>query len=255
MHIIIIKRRLIKKYLIGLAIVVLVLIAILIVGKNVRNTFMFEKKVIPIYSVETKDKKIAITFDTSWGVDNTKPILDVLKQEDVKATFFLIGKWVEEYPQDARLIASMGNEIGNHSDSHQDFTKLSKEQILSEINSADAKIMGVTGIKTSLFRFPEGTYNSNSVKVVEDTKHKCIQWDADSIDWKNEGYEVEYKRVIKNIKNGSIILFHNSGKYTPKTVDMVIKKFKSQGYSFVKVSDLIYKENYILDENGRQIKK
>jgi len=255
MHIIIIKRRLIKKYLIGLAIIILVLIGILIIEKNVKSTFMFEKKDIPIYSVETKDKKIAITFDTSWGVDNTKPILDVLKKEDVKATFFLIGKWVEAYPQDARLIASMGHEIGNHSDSHQEFTKLSKEQILREINSADAKIMGVTGIKTSLFRFPEGTYNSNSVKVVEATNHKCIQWDADSIDWKNEGYQIEYNRVIKNIKNGSIILFHNSGKYTPQTVDMLIKKLKSQGYSFMKVSDLIYKENYDLDESGRQIIK
>lgn len=255
MHIIIIKRSLIKKTLIGIAILILAIITILIIGKNVKSTFLFQKKIIPIYSVETQNKNIAITFDTSWGVDNTKKILDVLKKYDVKATFFLIGKWVEQYPEDAKLIAGMGHEIGNHSDNHGDFTKLSKEQIIREIDAADAKIMGVTGIKTSLFRFPEGTYNSNSVKLVEDTNHKCIQWDADSIDWKNEGYDIEYNRVIKNIKKGSIILFHNSGKYTPQTLDMVINKLKSEGYGFLKVSDLIYKDNYSIDESGRQIKK
>lgn len=255
MHIIIIKKSLIKKVLIGIAILILVIITALIVGKNMKSTFMFEKKIVPIYSVETKDKKIAITFDTSWGVDNTKKILDILKKQNVKATFFLIGKWVEEYPEDTKLIASMGNEIGNHSDNHQDFTKLSKKQIIDDIDSADAKIMGVTGIETSLFRFPEGTYNNNSINAVEATNHKCIQWDTDSIDWKNQGPNLEYNRIVKNIKKGSIILFHNSGKYTPQTLDMVINKFKSEGYSFVKVSELIYKNNYVIDENGRQIKK
>lgn len=255
MHIIIIKRKFIKKILIGIAILLLSIITILIIGKNVKSTFMFQKKIIPIYSVATKNRSVAITFDTSWGVDNTKKILDVLKKEGVKATFFLIGKWVDEYPEDTKLIVSMGHEIGNHSDNHEDFTKLSKDQIIREIDSADAKIMGVTGIKTSLFRFPEGTYNSNSVKIVEATNHKCIQWDADSIDWRNQGYKIEYNRVIKNLKNGSIILFHNSGKYTPQTLDMVINKLKSEGYSFLKVSDLIYKDNYVIDENGRQIKK
>jgi polysaccharide deacetylase family sporulation protein PdaB len=257
MHIIIIKRSLVKKLIIGIAVTVVLILAItlLIVEKTVNNTSNYSQKSIPIYSVQTNEKKIAISFDTSWGYDNTKRILDVLKKQNVNATFFIIGKWIEQYPQNGKLIVSEGNEIANHSDSHKDFTKLTKEEIIKDVESADAKIMGVTGIKTTLFRFPEGTYDDRTVKIVESTNHTCIQWDVDSIDWRNDGQDVEYNRVMKKARNGSIILFHNSGKYTPETLDLIITKLKSEGYVFVKVSDLIYKDNYIIDGNGIQIKK
>ncbi|SMC20798.1 polysaccharide deacetylase family sporulation protein PdaB [Clostridium acidisoli DSM 12555] len=255
MHVIIIRRSLIKKIVIGVLVLLFITIALVIAGKTAKDTSIYKQKSIPIYSVKTNEKKIAISFDTSWGYDNTKKILDVLKKQDVKATFFVIGKWIEQNPEDGKLIESQGNEIGNHSDSHKDFTKLSKEEIIKDVESSDAKIMGVTGIKTNLFRFPEGTYDDRSVKIVESTNHKCIQWDVDSIDWRNDGQGIEYKRVMKKAKNGSIILFHNSGRYTPETLDLIITKLKQQGYTFVKISDLIYKNNYIVDENGTQIQK
>ena len=256
MHIIVIKRSFLKKIIIGIVtILILASALILALNKGLRPTILSDNKNLPIYSVDTNNKNVAITFDTSWGYDNTTKILDVLDKENVKATFFIIGRWADEFPDKTKEIAKRGHEIGNHSDKHSDFTKISKDQIINEVATADAKILAITGTKPILFRFPEGSYNNSSVALVEQTGHKCIQWNVDSIDWKNEGQDIEFNRVIKKINPGSIILFHNSGKYTPETLGRVIDKLKSEGYSFVKVSDLIYKDNYTVNNEGIQIKK
>lgn len=256
MHIIVIKRSFLKKITIGIVIILILILAlVLISSKGTKNTILSENRNIPIYSVDTNNKDVAITFDTSWGDDNTTKILDVLEKENVKATFFVIGRWADEFPDKTKEIVKKGHEIGNHSDKHSDFTKISKDQIVNEVAAADAKILAITGTRPTLFRFPEGSYNDSSVAVVEQTGHKCIQWNVDSIDWKNEGQEIEFNRVMKKVIPGSIILFHNSGKYTPETLEKVIDKLKSEGYSFVKVSDLIYKNNYNVNTEGLQIKK
>lgn len=256
MHIIVIKRSFLKKIIIGIvAILILAAGLFLVLNKGSKTTIFSQDKNLPIYSVNTGNKNVAITFDTSWGYDNTTKILDVLDKENVKATFFVIGRWADEFPDKTKEISKRGHEIGNHSDKHSDFTKISKNQIINEVAAADAKILAITGTRPTLFRFPEGTYNDSSVAVVEQTDHKCIQWDVDSIDWKNEGQDVEFNRVIKKVNPGSIILFHNSGKYTPETLTRVINKLKSEGYSFVKVSDLIYKDDYTVNNEGKQIKK
>lgn len=255
MHIIVVKRSFFKKILISFSILILAIVLFMLFNKNSKGTMVFENKNLPIYSVNTEKKDIAITFDTSWGDDNTTKILDILDKENIKATFFVIGRWADEFPDKTKEIARKGHEIGNHSDKHSDFTKISKDQIINEVAAADAKISAITGVRPTLFRFPEGTYNDSSVAVVEQTNHKCIQWDVDSIDWKNQGENVEFNRVIKKVKPGSIILFHNSAKYTPQTLSRVIDKLKREGYSFVKVSDLIYKDNYSIDGEGKQIKK
>lgn len=253
MHIVILKRKVIKRTILIIAIIVLLILG-LVSGKNVISSNGINKKSIPIYSVGTDKKVVAITFDTSWGSDNTEKIINVLKQQNIRATFFVIGKWLDEYPDYVKLILSYDNEVGNHSDGHKEYTRMSKEEIIKDISTADEKIYKLTGKKPTLFRFPEGTYDDRTVKIVEDTGHKCIQWDVDSIDWRNDGEEIEYKRVIKKVKNGSIILFHNSGKYTVATLNRVINELKKEGYSFEKVSELIYNENYNIDENGKQIK-
>ncbi|MDD3225400.1 MAG: polysaccharide deacetylase family protein [Clostridium sp.] len=253
MHVILIRKSFLKKILLCLVILVLAICILIVFGKRTKKTWM-RGRTLPIYSVNTDEKKIAITFDTSWGYDNTEKILDVLSDKNVKATFFVIGKWVDSYPSELKEIANRGNEIGNHSDSHKNYTTFSKNQIIQDIDKADAKIIKVAGIKPILFRFPSGSYDEKSTIIVKGTNHIPIQWDVDSIDWKNKGSDLEFNRVIKKAKNGSIILFHNSGKYTPETLERVIDYFSQRGYKFVKVSDLIYKDNYYLDENGTQNK-
>ncbi len=253
MIIFITKSRLVKKLILAFSLLVFCTAGTVIFNYRNIGVFKFQDKKLPIYSVGTKDKKVAITFDSSWGEDNTDKILDVLNKYNVKATFFIIGRWAEEYPGQVKKIYKNGHEIGNHTDKHPDMTLLSKEKIIKEVAVADARIMALTGFRPELFRCPEGSYNDLVIDTVNGTNHICIQWDVDSIDWKGEGTEKEYKRVIDKTKAGSIILFHNNGINTPETLPKVIDKLKTEGYGFVKVSELIYKDNYYIDNKGRQI--
>lgn len=222
--------------------------------KNNSFSVFSNNRKLPIYSVGTDEKKIAISFDASWGADNTEKLLDILDKYNVKTTFFLVGGWVDKYPDKVKEIHKRGHEIGNHSNTHPDMTTLSKEKIVQEIAATDAKIMTITGEKTKLFRFPSGSYNNLAIETVESTNHKCIQWDVDSVDWKEKGAQEEYDRVIKNVKSGSIVLFHNNAKYTPENLPKILEKLKAEGYKIVPISQLIYMDNYELDHTGNQVR-
>lgn len=243
----------IKKVMLVFLLLIISVVISIIVNYRDRGAFINVKKNLPIYCVQTNEKKIAITFDASWGEDNTQEILDILDKYNVKATFFVVGGWVDENPDIVKEINKRGHEIGNHSDKHPDMTKISKDKMEQEIAVNDAKISNLTGKTTDLFRCPSGSYNDMVVQTVENSGHYCIQWDVDSIDWKEQGADLEYNRVIKNVKPGSIILFHTNAKYTPENLPRIIEKLQSEGYKFTKVSDLIYKNKYHLDTIGRQI--
>lgn len=248
-------RNSVKKILIAL--ILLLVSTVVSIGINYKYTGVFkvESRKLPIYCVDSKEKKIAITFDVSWGNDNTDKLLDILDKYDVKATFFVVGGWIDQNEDKVKEIKRRGHEIGNHSNKHPDMTRMSRDGIIQDINTCDAKLMKITGEDTKLFRCPEGAYNNLVIDAVASTNHYCIQWDVDSIDWKENGADIEYNRVMKAVKPGSIILFHNNAKYTPETLPRIIENLKSQGYSFVKAGDLIYKENYKIDLSGRQIQK
>lgn len=219
------------------------------------SVFVEKNKKLPIYSVDTNDKKIAITFDSSWGNDNTDKILDILDKNNAKATFFVIGRWAEDYPDETREICKRGNEIGNHSYKHLDMTNMSQEQIKNDVKDAEDKIYSIAGVRTKVFRCPSGSYNNSVVDAVNSMGYKCIQWNVDSIDWREQGQKVEYDRVMSKVKPGSIILFHNNSKYTPYNLDKILNNLKDDGYKFVRISDLIYDNNYYIDYMGRQIRK
>ncbi|SHK43614.1 polysaccharide deacetylase family sporulation protein PdaB [Hathewaya proteolytica DSM 3090] len=239
----------------GVCLVLLVLVCVAVGIKNKTTYTIAMNKKLPIYSVGTEEKKVAISFDASWGADNTQNLIDVLDKYKVKSTFFLVGGWVDKYPDKVKLIHERGHEIGNHSNSHADMTKLSKEKIIQEVAATDAKIMTITDEKTKLFRFPSGAYDNKAIEAIESTGHKCIQWDVDSLDWKEKGAKAEYDRVVANVKPGSIILFHNNAKYTPENLPKIIEKLQADGYKIVPVSELIYQDNYELDHNGKQVSK
>lgn len=244
-----------KKLIIYSVLFIGVLTTLSIYNLKTNGAFLGEKRKLPIYSVDTRDKKIAISFDVSWGDDRTDDILKILDKYNVKATFFIVGAWIDQYPEKLKMMYEKGHEIGNHSNRHPIMTTISKEKIIKEIAMTDAKIMAVTGKGTTLFRCPSGEYNNLVIESVEATNHYCIQWDVDSIDWKEEGAEIEYNRIVKKTKPGSILLFHNDAKYTPENLPRILENLKTQGYEFVKVSDLIYKNNYYINEAGKQIQK
>ncbi|MDP4176865.1 MAG: polysaccharide deacetylase family sporulation protein PdaB [Bacillota bacterium] len=218
------------------------------------QTFAGGSKKMPIYCVDTKEKRVAISFDSCSDPDYTGEILDILDKYNVKADFFLVGYYVDKHPDMVKEIQKRGHEIGNHSNKHPDMAYSSKEKIVGDISACDTKIMNVTGEMPKLFRFPSGSYNDNAIAAAESTNHLCIQWDVDSIDWKEKGLDIEYNRIVTKTKPGSILLFHNNAKYTPKNLPRIIEKLKSEGYTFVKISDLLYKDNYKLDISGKQIK-
>ena len=213
---------------------------------------------LPIYRVNRDDNSIALTFDINWAEnEQLYNILNVLEKYNVKGTFFIMGAWVnysEENVQKLKLINERGHEIGNHSYMHPMFTKISKEKMQEEIEKTNKIIEEVIGVKPEIFRFPSGDYNKESVQFINSLGYKIIQWDVDSVDWKNVGAEYEYNRVYKNKKSGSIVLYHNNTKYTVENLDKIIKALQEESYKFLTISELIYEEDYYINELGEQIK-
>lgn len=213
----------------------------------------------PIFSVDTDEKVVALTFDINWSEkEHLEEILEVLNKYDIKATFFIMGKWViypEGNKEKLEKIKEGGHEIGNHSYVHPDFTKITKGRILEELRKTDEIIKEISGYNPKLFRFPSGAYNEESYSMIKSLGYECIQWNIDSIDWKESGEEIEYQRVMKNIAPGSIVLFHNNAKYTPKNLEKIILDLKKQEYSILPIGEMMHKDSYIIDSQGIQRKK
>lgn len=242
------------------AIIRLLLIMVLVCGSVVLaapyktivlNVFNANHEV-PIYSVETTEKKIAITFDCAWGGDDIPQIIEILKNYNIKATFFMVGSWIDKYPDNVKALDKQGHEIANHSDTHVDMTSIDQERIKTEIQNANNKIETLTGKKNQLFRAPYGAYNDKLIKTAKSIEQYVIQWDVDSLDWKELGVEAMTNRVLNKVGNGSIILFHNDTKYTLQALPVIIEKLQAQGFKFVTVNNLLIKENYYIDSKGRQ---
>ena len=213
---------------------------------------------VPIFSVDTSEKKIALTFDINWADDDKLyEILGVLNKYDVKSTFFVIGKWVE-YPEDKsqqiRDVFNAGHEIGNHSYKHPNFLQINGKQIANELGKANEIIYDITGKRCNTFRFPSGYYSSEAVQIANSMGFKSVQWSKDSLDWMNKSLESEYNRVMKDIGSGDIVLFHNNGKFTPNNLNRIIPELQKQGYKLVTVDEILYKEGFYVDKNGKQFK-
>ena len=207
---------------------------------------------LPVYSVETQEKKISISFDCAWGTEYTDELLGVLERENVRATFFMVEFWTEKYPEYVKKIDEKGHEIGTHSATHSYMSKLSEEEIRQELTSSSQAIEEVTGKKTQLFRPPYGDYDDLLIDTAKSMGLYSIQWDVDSLDWKDLSANDIAMRVINRVQNGSIILCHNNGLHTAEALPVILDTLKNKGYEFVPVGELIYKENYTIDANGRQ---
>ena len=208
---------------------------------------------LPIYCVQKDSKVCSLTFDAAWGNEDTQQLIDILGKYNIKATFFVVGEWVDKYPESVKALHDAGHEIMNHSDNHPYFTKLSAEQIKTQLNTCNEKIAAITGVTPILFRPPYGDYNDSVVATVRECGMYCIQWDVDSLDWKNPTPDQICQRVLKRVQPGSIVLFHNAAKNTPAALPSVIEGLIQQGYSMVPVSQLILRDNFTMDHTGRQI--
>ncbi len=210
---------------------------------------------IPIYCVDTDKKQVALSFDAAWGNEQTDHLLEILEKYKVKTTFFLVGDWVKNFPDSVKKIAEHGHDVGNHSDTHPHMTQMSTADMVSQIQACNDKIKELTGKQPTLFRAPYGDYNNDVVKSVNGCDMYCVQWDVDSLDWKDPTPEQIKKNITSKIKNGSIILMHNGAKNTPESLPAVIEAIKAEGYEIVPISQILLKGEYYTDVEGKMCKK
>ncbi len=254
MHFHIIKLRTIK--IVAFVLLVCVTLAVNWGGSGALATVFFYKPLrkVPIYCVDTNTKNIAISFDAAWGSDKTEAIIDILKGNDVSATFFLVGMWIDKNEALVKKIDEAGFEIGTHSNLHPDMSKLSKNQMELELTSSVKKIEDITNKKVKVFRAPYGAYNNTLLDTAESLGLKTIQWDVDSLDWKGVSASQICSNILNKVKSGSIILCHNNADHIVEALPSLISTLKACGYNFVKMSDLVYSDNYTIDATGKQIK-
>ena len=219
------------------------------------RAFANNDRKLPIYCVETDKKQVAISFDAAWGNDDTQTLIDILKEYNVPATFFVVGSWVDKYPESVKALSDAGHQIQNHSNTHPHMPQLSKEQMRDELQSCNKKIESITGVCPTLHRPPYGDYDNALIEANQSLSMYTIQWSVDSLDWKeNATPDSICKRVISKVKNGSIVLFHNDADHTPEALPTILKCLKDEGYEFVFIEDLIYKDNYEIKHDGTQCK-
>jgi len=223
---------------------------------QVANVYFNSKiKKLPIYSVQTTERKVAISFDAAWGADKTAEIMTVCEEYGVNATFFLVGFWVEDYPEVAKSIAERGFEIGLHSSTHPDMANLNIKQMELELSKNQQIIQSVCGVEAKLFRPPYGSYNDVLIDICRELDIKVIQWSVDSLDWKGLSAGEIAGRVCSRSKEGSIVLFHNNSDNIIAGLKLVLEYYKNNNYKVVPVGELIYYDHYTINQKGEQVRK
>ena len=185
-----------------------------------------------IFRGNPNKRRIAFTFDATFGDNQTQAILDILRNNGIRATFFLAGIWVRDFPDLARKIKVAGMEIGNHSWDHPHMTQLSEAQMRQQIIDADRQIINVTGAVPRYFRPPFGEFNDTLVRVARDLGYRTTMWSIDSLDWQDPPPEQIINRVVQNAQNGSIVLMHNAARNTPPALQPIITQLINRGFRF-----------------------
>lgn len=213
------------------------------------------KRQLPVYCVQRDDKVVALSFDAAWGNEDTQTLIDILNKYKINTTFFVVGDWVDRYPESVQALWENGNEIMNHSSDHAHFSSLSTDQIISDLKQCNDKIAAITGVAPTLFRCPYGEYDDHVINAVNSIGMTAVQWDVDSLDWKGLSAQEIEKRVTERVQPGSIVLFHNAAENTPEALPGIIESLLADGYTIVPVSQILLDGEYIIDNNGRQCSK
>ena len=212
---------------------------------------------LPIYCVQRDQKMVSLSFDAAWGNEDTQQLIDILGTYDVKATFFVVGEWVDKYPESVKALHDAGHEVMNHSDTHAHLSQLSQEEITADLNACSDKIEAVTGTRPTLVRPPYGEYDDHVITAIRAMGLEPIQWDVDSLDWKDLSAGEITKRVLNKVCPGSIVLFHNAALHTPEALPGIIEALLKDGYTLLPVSELLlpgtYNTDYTIDHTGRQM--
>ncbi|MBM7623464.1 polysaccharide deacetylase family protein [Sporohalobacter salinus] len=224
-----------------LGIIILLITASFIVNMLTSDVApVVNNEVNPYYHGPETKKEMALTINVAWGQEHIPKMLKVLKEKNVEATFFFLGKWVKKFPELTKEIANEGHEVGNHGYRHLHPNKLSRERLKNLIKKNEKLLQDITGEKIDLFAPPYGEYNEKVVKLADELGYKTIMWTADTIDWKRPEPKVIIHRVMRDSSNGGIILMHPT-EPTAKALSKMIDKLQAEGYKLVTVSELLTK--------------
>ena len=211
---------------------------------------------LPVYCVETDYPVVSLSFDAAWGNEDTQTLIDILGKYQIKATFFVVGEWVDKYPESVQALHEAGHEIMSHSDDHAHFNSLSPDEIVGNLNTCGEKIQAITGQWPTLFRCPYGEYDDHVISTVRGMGMQVVQWDVDSWDWMDISAPEIEKRVVERVCPGSIVLFHNAALNTPEALPGIIESLLQEGYTFLPISQLLLPgecgTDYTIDHTGRQ---
>ena len=213
------------------------------------------KRELPIYCVQQEKPVVAISFDAAWGNEDTQTLIDILAEYGVSTTFFVVGDWVEKYPESVAALHEAGHEVMNHSSSHAHFSKLSSGEIKADVSACNRKIEAITGVSPTLFRCPYGEYDDHVIQAIHELGMNAVQWDVDSLDWKGISAQEIQRRVLEKVQPGSIVLFHNAAENTPEALPGILEGLQSEGYTVVPVSQILLKGDSFIDASGRQCRK
>ena len=243
-----------KNLLLAALLVIWGAVLIFVVGFTANKVASAKQRQTPVYSVAREDKAIALSFDVAWGDETTDAVLSVLKDADIRATFFFVGSFVKQYPESVSRIVNAGHEIADHSMTHADPKKLTYEENLREIDDCAEVLQAVTGVRPRLFRAPSGAYTDDLLAAAESLGMTTVQWSADSLDWKYTDRDRVLRRLLPDVAPGGILLFHLGKAVTVEVLPEIIDTLKKEGYTFVPVGELLLKGDTYVDGNGVQRK-
>lgn len=241
-----------KKWWTGLACLLLAAAMFYVVNFPAAVGASASARQLPIYCVQRDQKLVSISFDAAWGNEDTQQLIDILGQYGVTATFFVVGDWADKYPESVKALHDAGHEVMNHSNTHAHYPQLSAEEIITDLNACNNKIEAITGVRPTLVRLPYGDYDDKSISAVRSIGMEPIQWDVDSLDWKDLSAQEITSRVTSKAQPGSIVLFHNAALHTPEALPTILETLIQDGYTFVPISQMILTGSYTIDHTGRQ---
>ena len=241
-----------RRHLVALLGVVLVLAIFAVVNAPAAVIASASTRQLPIYCVDRSDNLVSISFDAAWGNEDTQQLIDILDQYQVKATFFVVGDWVDKYPESVKALHDAGHEVMNHSNTHAHYNSLTAEEIIADVEACNDKIEAVTGVRPTLIRCPYGEYDDHVIAAIRSIGMEPVQWDVDSLDWKDISASEITQRVTERVKSGSICLFHNAALHTPEALPAILDYMAENGYTVVPISEILLEGEYYMDHTGMQ---
>ena len=241
-----------RNYVVFAAIMVIWAVAVgAVVYFTLTRTASATARLLPVYSVERDDQAVSLTFNCAWDETGLDELLSILKENGVRCTFFIVGDFAERCPEAVRKICNAGHELGNHSMDHKDPVGMHYADLLADITACNELLYALTGERVTLYRAPSGSYNDETVAAAQALGMTAIQWDVDSVDWKDKTPEEIAKRILGGVGCGSIALFHVGKENTVQAIPEIINALQDEGYSFCTVSELLPEGETYLDSAGR----